>query len=175
MIPTSRQGLILRPFRLTDADALSQLANDRDIWRNVRDSFPHPYDRAAADAFLAKACGEGGALLFAIEADGALAGGAGLHFQQDVERRSVEVGYWLGRPFWGQGIATLAVSALTAHGFATKAEIHRVFAGVYAWNEASSRVLEKCGFTLEGRLRQDAFKDGEFVDRLIYGRLRSDP
>ncbi len=160
MIPTSHPALRLRPFRRSDADALCRLGDDREVWRNLRDGFPHPYDDAAADSFLDVACGEAGAGLFAIEADGVLAGGAGLHRQHDVARRGLEVGYWLGRPFWDQGIATAAVSALVAHAFASDPEIARVWAGVFAWNPASGRVLEKFGFALEGRLRDDVFKDG---------------
>ena len=67
----------------------------------------------------------------------------------DVERVSAEIGYWLGEPFWGRGIATEALVALTDHAIATHG-LTRVFAVPFAWNTASCRVLEKAGYVLEG-------------------------
>lgn len=71
----------------------------------------------------------------------------------DVHRKTAEVGYWLGEPFWGQGIATTTLGALTEYAFANF-DLARLEAAVYEWNPASARVLEKCGCVLEGRLRK---------------------
>lgn len=71
----------------------------------------------------------------------------------------------LGEAHWGRGIATAAVRAVTAHAFREHG-LRRLFAVPFAWNGASARVLEKAGYTLEGRMRQSAFKDGEVVDQL---------
>ena len=86
-------------------------------------------------------------------------------------RRTAEVGYWLGEPFWGQGIATHALQAFTEYAFATF-DLVRLQAFVKEWNPASARVLEKCGFTLEGRLRKNVTKDGKTVDQLLYALVR---
>lgn len=168
-IPGNR--LILREFRFSDADDLVRLANDRDVWRNLRDKFPHPYTLADAHGFLAHATSMGVGHLFVIEADGKFAGGCGLHLQEDVYRRTAEIGYWLGRPFWGQGLATDAVRTLTAYAF-DEYDLVRLWAGVFAWNPASCRVLEKCGYELEGRLRDAVWKDGALTDQMMYARLR---
>ena len=90
----------------------------------------------------------------------------------DGERRqSAEVGYWLGEPFWGRGIASEALRAITEYAFSTF-DVCRLEAGVYGWNPASARVLEKAGYTLEGRARQAVIKDGHLTDRLLYGLVR---
>jgi RimJ/RimL family protein N-acetyltransferase len=111
---------------------------------------------------------------FAIEAGGEAAGGIGLRLGQDVERFSAEIGYWLGEPFWGRGIATAALSATVKHAFAELGLI-RIFAIPFAGNEASLRVLEKAGFLREGVLRRSAVKEGRVLDQLLYAVTREEP
>src|SRR5689334_9587161 len=91
-----------------------------------------------------------------------------LGLQSDVERIGAEVGYWLGREFWGRGIATTALRLLTAHAFRTQPELRRLYAVPYATNAASARVLEKAGYVREGTLRQSAIKDGQVLDQWMY-------
>jgi RimJ/RimL family protein N-acetyltransferase len=105
---------------------------------------------------------------FAMAVEGLAVGGIGLHLQGDVERVSAEIGYWLGESFWGRGIATEALGAVTRYGIETY-HLTRVFALPFAHNTASCRVLEKAGYRLEGRLRRSAIKDGQIVDQLQYG------
>src|SRR5439155_1050682 len=90
---------------------------------------------------------------FAIVVDGSGVGGIAAEPGEGERRRSAEVGYWLGEPFWGRGIATEALRAVTDYAFATF-DVIRLEAGVFGWNPASARVLEKVGYTLEGRMRQ---------------------
>src|SRR5204863_9899160 len=94
-------------------------------------------------------------------------GGVGFVLRPDVERVSAEIGYWLGEPFWGRGIATDALSAVTAYAI-EQHQLTRVFAVPFAWNAASCRVLEKAGYVLEARLRRSAIKDGRMTDQLQY-------
>jgi ribosomal-protein-alanine N-acetyltransferase len=96
----------LRPWRMSDERALVQQANNRNIWRNLRDRFPHPYTAADADAWITKAEAEAPVTSHAIVVDGETVGGVGVDLGTDVRRRSAEIGYWLGEPFWGRGIAT---------------------------------------------------------------------
>jgi RimJ/RimL family protein N-acetyltransferase len=165
-------GCTLRPWRISDRDSLLRHANNRHIWRNLRDRFPHPYDEAAAAAWLGFAAGDPppeGA--WAIDVGGEAIGGLGLDRQPDVNRCGAEIGYWLAEPFWGRGIATSAVRTATAHAL-SQAELWRVFAPVFPWNSASRRVLEKAGYTLEATLRRSGVKDGIVIDELIYARTR---
>ena len=163
--------LALRPWETRDIDVLPEIANDRRIWVNVRDGFPHPYDRASAEAWVALC--EKGTMphSFAIESNGIAIGGIGLHPFDDVHRKTAELGYWLGVAHWGRGFATEAVQAIVEYGF-SHVNLERIQAGVYAWNEASSRVLLKAKFEYEGSMRRHAFKDTKFVDVLLYARLR---
>ena len=163
----------LRAWTLPEAPALAGLGQERVIWRNMRDQFPHPYQLANAEFFIGEMANKPNSdLILAVEtADGRLAGSTGVHFKTDVNRRSAEVGYWLGKEFWGRGLATEAVRALADYALATY-DLTRLYALVFAWNPASARVLEKAGFTLEARLRDAITKDGETIDGLLYARLR---
>ena len=161
----------LRPWRQGDETSLQRYANNRNVSRNLRDIFPFPYTAADAAEWIARVKDESPRLNFAIDVDGAAVGDISVHLRQDERRQSAEVGYWLGEPFWGRGIATEALRAITDYAFATFPVI-RLEAGVFGWNPGSARVLEKCGYVLEGRLRQAITKDGRVTDRLIYGLLR---
>ena len=160
---------VVRPWRQSDADALSRHANARSIWLNLRDGFPHPYTLADAESFLESAA----STYWCIEVGGEAAGGIGLSRGEDVERYSAELGYWLGEAHWGRGIVSEAVAAVTDYAFA-ELGVHRMFALPYAHNRASARVLEKSGYTLEARKRDASFKDGAFVDQLLYARVQTD-
>jgi RimJ/RimL family protein N-acetyltransferase len=81
------------------------------------------------------------------------------------------VGYWLGEKFWGRGIMTEVVTAVTDFCF-DNFPFRRISAEVFANNPASARVLEKAGFTLEGRLKNHILKDGEVLDSLLYARTK---
>ena len=161
----------VRPWRVGDEISLERYANNRNVSRNLRDIFPYPYTTADATAWIERVKDESPTLNFAIDVDGAGVGGISVMLREDIYRQSAEIGYWLGEPFWGRGIATESLRAITDHAFATF-PIIRLEAGVYSWNPASARVLEKVGYTLEGRLRQAVTKDGRVGDRLIYGLLR---
>ncbi len=161
---------IIRPFRLDDAASLAHHANDRGVWRNLRDLFPHPYTLQDAHAWLERSAREPYSA-FAIEVDGAAVGAIGFEAKADVYRHTAEIGYWLGRAYWGRGITSEAIDAFARQLFATR-DLMRLEAGVYAWNPASMRVLEKAGFEREACMRKAAFKDGQYVDVLLYARLR---
>ena len=161
----------LRLFRLEDIARLIELANNRAVWRNMMDGFPYPYTNQDAERWIAHCRAQQGKPNdLAIEVDGELAGGIGCKAFGDVLLHTREVGYWLGEPYWGRGIATAALTAWTDHLFKDP-DVHRCQAKVFGWNPASARVLEKCGYLFEGRLREAAFKDGEFADFVYYGRI----
>ncbi|MGE0537464.1 MAG: GNAT family N-acetyltransferase [Pirellulales bacterium] len=161
----------LRPWRASDRDELVVQANNRRVWRNLRDRFPHPYTRGDAERWLAFVADQTPQVNFCIDVAGKPAGGIGLDLRGDVDCRTAEIGYWLGEAYWGRGIASEAVRAMADWALATL-NLARLEAGVFGWNPGSARVLEKAGFTCEGRLRDAVFKDGELTDRLIYARLR---
>jgi RimJ/RimL family protein N-acetyltransferase len=162
----------IRPYREDDAKSLAQHANDRNVWRNMRDRFPHPYTLADARAFIAAARQRQPESFLAIDVGGAVVGGIGYTLHDDVERIAAEIGYWLGAQYWGRGIMSAAVTGFTHYVFEHQPELRRLYAVPFAWNPASGRVLEKAGYVLEGRMRQSAIKDGVVVDQLLYAVLR---
>ena len=166
---------ILRPWREGDAASIARYADNPKIAASLRDVFPWPYRRQDAVTFVASCIqNEGrGQLARAIEADGKAVGSITLTLGSDVYRRSAELGYWLGEPFWGRGIMTRAVREMCALGFAAW-DIAGIHAAPYARNAASRRVLEKAGFTLEGTLRRSVCKNGEMLDACIYALVREE-
>ena len=161
----------IRPWRLDDAESLAKHANDRKVWLGLRDLFPHPYTIDDAHELLQKKIIEQSATIFCIEINGAAVGGIGIHPGQDVHRHTATLGYWLGAEFWGRGIMTEAVAALTDFCF-ENFPLRRISAEVFANNPASARVLEKAGFTFEGRLKNHVVKDGQLLDSLLYARTK---
>lgn len=165
-------GFEIRDWRADDAASLAHHANDPRIARNLRDRFPHPYTPADAEAFLSFVAGTQPRTLFAIAVDDRAVGGIGYTLHPDVERVSAEIGYWLGTSFWGRGIMTAALAALTARAFDRHEELQRIYAVPFAWSGASIRVLEKAGYCLEGRMRHSAIKNGQVSDQLLYAIYR---
>jgi ribosomal-protein-alanine N-acetyltransferase len=162
----------LRQWAPADADALVRLADNRDIWLNLKDRFPHPYTRADADGWIAQCrAATGKPTQFAIELDGVAIGGIGIEPLSDVHRHAADIGYWIGEPYWGSGIATAALTEMTRYTFA-EFPFQRIQALVFEWNPASRRVLEKAGYALEARLTRAVMKDGRFGDGFLYARLR---
>lgn len=165
----------LRPWSLDDAEALVRIADDREIWLNLRGPFPHPVTIPTAELWLADhAEARRPRTAFAVTSNGQLAGGVDLRQREDVHHICADLTFWVGRPFWGQGIGTAAVKLATRYAFDTLG-LERVQGFVFDWNEASSRVLEHCGFKFEGRLRRYVLKDGRYGDALLYAKLRTDP
>ena len=164
------KSCLLREFRRGDEPSLVRHANNRNIWINVRDSFPYPYTPADAKAWLRLATSEGLNQVFAIDVDGFAVGAIGVKPGDDVNHLSAEIGYWLGEEFWNRGIATEAVEALTQYAFDTLGMV-RVYAAVFEWNTASMRVLEKAGFVKEGVQKKSAIKDRQIIDQIVYARI----
>lgn len=163
------QHSVLRPWRIGDEASLEQHANNRNVWINVRDHFPHPYTRGDALRWVQHASMNLTATVFAITVEGAAVGSIGLVAKDDVYRKSMEIGYWLGEEFWGRGIVTEAVGAVSEYAF-LQFDIVRLYADVFEWNTASTRVLEKNGYQFEARLRRAVIKDGVIADALIYAK-----
>lgn len=163
---------ILRPLHPDDAASLAAFGDNRNIWINVSDYFPHPYTLEDARHFIAHRLeNEGPADTFAISVQDLAVGVIDVRIGKDVHRRTATAGYWLAEPYWGRGIATEALTLITPYAF-QHFVIDRIEANVFAWNPASARALEKAGYTFEARLRNACFKDGKVTDDLVYSVLR---
>ena len=161
---------MLRPWVPADKPSLVANANNRSVWRNLADGFPHPYTEADADAWLRVAGSPGKNLVFAIERDGLAVGGIGARAGEGIFSRTAHFGYWLGEAHWGCGIATAAGLAMLER-LELDARFVRLEAPVFEWNPASMRVLEKLGFEREAVLRKSVTKDGQLIDSVLYARL----
>lgn len=162
----------LRPWSPNDLNNLVKHANNYKIAKNMMDRFPHPYTIENGRQFIEFATSGNPIHLFAIDINGEAVGGVGIHPQEDVSRKNAELGYWLAEPFWGRGIITRAIPPMVDFAFKTF-DITRVFARPFGTNLASQRVLEKCGFKLEGRFEKTIFKNGEYLDELFYAVRRN--
>lgn len=164
--------LVLRSWRPDDAPLMAPLADNYQIWRFVRDRFPHPYTLADAEAYIAEASAATPECWFAITLDDRPIGSIGLIPKTDINRICAEFGYWLGEPYWGHGYASEAARGFADWAFANR-DFHRLEGIVFTHHPASARVLEKAGFTLESIQRQAAIKEGVIRDEWVYVRLRA--
>lgn len=141
--------LTLRRPRMADATELAALANDWDVAGNLS-RMPHPYGRSDAEDFIPKARENvrPDVTFFVTNRDtGILMGCCSLWTR--ASDREFEIGYWFGRPFWGQGFATEAAHRLIDHAFGTVG-IDRLWVSCRVTNERSRRVIRNCGFQPDG-------------------------
>jgi RimJ/RimL family protein N-acetyltransferase len=162
---------VVRDWQWSDKASLMRFANNRKVWRNLNDIFPHPYTEADADQWLALQASTPKRTVWAIEVEGQAAGGVGVTLREGMLRRSADFGYWLGEPYWGRGIMTEVVQAVAPEAMRAF-DLVRLESWVFEWNPASMRVLEKCGFVREGVMRASAIKDGQLIDRAMYALVR---
>jgi len=163
----------LRELRPADAPSIQRHADDEAVWRNLFEGFPRPYTRAHADAWCSGGA-RGMGMVWAIERRGEAIGCIGLRPDAGWLRCNAEVGYWIGRVYWGRGITSEALGLLTQWAWRALPELTRLYAPIYANNEASQRVAEHCGYTLEARMPKSAIKAGLVIDRVQYAIYRPD-
>ena len=161
------EEIVLRPWRNEDAAALTAIANNKKIWLNVRDRFPHPYKLPDALDWIRHALEQKPTENMAIIYNGKLAGSVGVIVQEDVYRKSIEIGYFIGEPFWGMGVATKAVSIWLDY-VKNHFDVVRIFATVFENNEASKKVLQKNGFHLESKRQKSVVKNNVVMDDEVW-------
>lgn len=164
------KNIMLRPFKIEDAKRISELCNNKKLQDTLRDSVPYPYTISDAKNFIDCCKLDNPTTNFAIECNGSLVGSIGLTIQSDVHRLNAELGYWVGEPFWGKGIATEAVKLMVEYAF-THLNLVRLEAGVFDFNKASQKVFEKCGFKLEAIFEKSAIKNYRVYDAFRYGLI----
>jgi len=160
----------LRNFNKEDAKKMAVLADNYKISRNLRDGFPNPYTIENAEDFIRKFIFQNPLTVFAIEYKNEYVGNIGLSMGVDVYRKSAELGYFIGEPYWNLGITTTAINLITEYGF-QKLNLIRIYSGVFDFNLASQRVLEKCNFTREGIMKKAVFKSNKICDEYRYAKI----
>jgi len=167
--------LCLRPFSLSDAATVQQLAGDKRISATTL-NLPYPYpDGLAADWIHSHVenfhLQRSLVLAICLRSDGQLAGAIGLTLKRELD--NAELGYWLGVKFWNNGYATEAAYAIVNYGFA-HLKLHKIFAHYFAGNDSSGRVMQKIGMKHEGYMREHVKHHGLYINLQLYGLLYQD-
>ncbi len=160
----------LKRWTLDYAEQIAISANNKKIADNLRNSFPHPYTKADAKEFI-KYCietGEEKELNRAIVIDGLPIGSLSITIGSDIFCKNAELGYWLAEEYWGKGIMTKAIKAICKLTF-EKYDISKIYALPFSYNKGSCKTLERNGFSSEGILKNAVYKNGQFIDCIIYG------
>ena len=165
------ENISLRAWATSDIDNLLKYASNPKIAKNMTNAFPHPYTQEAGEAFIAMANSKKPVSIFALCLNNEAIGGIGVHPQQDIHEKCAELGYWLAEPFWGKGITSKAVLKMIDFAF-LNFDIVRLYARPFSSNIGSQKVLEKCGFKLEARLKKSIYKNGVYLDEMIYSIVK---
>jgi ribosomal-protein-alanine N-acetyltransferase len=167
----------LSELRPSDKTACLEHLSNKEIYdRTLR--IPFPYTEADFETWLVivdKTTNQHGQPVhWAIrnEAD-SMIGAIGFEGVDIGKSHRAEVGYWLAKPYWGQGIMTDVLRRACNHAFGAWGLV-KISAHVFSFNPASARVLEKCGFEREGYLKKHHLKDGQYIDAWLYGLLRDE-
>lgn len=162
----------LRPLQKSDNQAIAVLINNKKILDMLMDRIPFPYTLADADFFIDLKQEESPRSTFAIvDASDSIIGVISLELKSDIYRYQAEVGYWIGEPHWGKGVATNAIRLITDYGF-NELGLMRIVACVFEGNTASMHVLRKNGYEQEAILKKSVFKHGEFLDKYLFTKLK---
>ena len=162
-----RDGVQIRPWKSEDAGMLATICNNKKIWLNVRDRFPYPYTVGNAIEWITFTLSQKPIQNMAITLNGKIVGSIGVTPKDDVYRKSIEVGYFVGEDYWGNGIASAAVSLIIAY-IKNHFDVIRIYAEVFDHNAASMKVLEKNGFHLEGIREKSVIKNNVVMDDHIW-------
>jgi RimJ/RimL family protein N-acetyltransferase len=164
----------LRELQLSDAASLAENANNINIWNNVRDALPYPYSEEDGKQFIETKLEKTKTTVdFAIVVEGKVIGGISIIPQNDVERVSAEIGYWIGEKYWNKGIMSSAIKQMVTYAFTNLPQLRKIFAKPFDYNIASQKVLQKAGFELEAILKQAAIKNEKIIDIHYYSLLKS--
>lgn len=163
-------NLQLRVWQKNDAQQLATIANNKNIWNNVLDSFPSPYTVMDALQWINRESTAQPITKFAIDYNGIVVGGIGMIANEDVYKNTIELGYFVGETYWGKGIATQAINQIVQH-ICQNPVVTRIVARVYAHNKASMKALQKAGFFLEGVQQKAAIKNNVVVDVYVWVKL----
>lgn len=172
MKPLNAERIVLRTFKEEDAARIQELANNKEVASII--GLPHPYELAHAKEWIDIQPGlieEGTEYPLAIYSKDYEAIIGTICIRVDKKNNQGELGYWMGRPYWGHGFATEAVKRMIDFGFSDLG-LNKVWAAAITRNEGSMKVLKKAGMKQEGILRENRYVSGTYEDAAVYGVLR---
>ncbi len=164
----------IRKWSIGDAADLAEALNNKSIQNNLRDGLPYPYTESDAKNYINAMLNsdENSTFPFAITLNSKVIGSIGVFRKDNIHSRTAEIGYYIAEPFWGKGLGTSAVMQACKYIF-DNTDIIRIFAEPFSYNNASCRILEKCGFEYEGTLRSNAVKNGKVLDMKLYSLIKA--
>ncbi len=160
----------LRKLEESDLESIVKYANNKAISDNLTNAFPYPYTESDGKKFIEKVRGDNPTKVFAIVIDGEACGCIGIFPQQDVHKKSAEIGYWLAEKHWGKRVMTQAIKKIIKYGFETW-DVVKIYAKPFSYNIASQKALTKSGMKLEAKLKNAIYKNGQLHDEYIYSIL----
>lgn len=162
-----------REYSLEYAADLSVIRNTAAVLDNGYDKTPNPFTKKDAVVFINEQADKNPARRFLIFQDNRLAGEIGITIKEDVFRLNAEIGYFIAEAFWGRGLATAAIKKMTDYAF-ENFNVIRIVAGVFEFNKASMRALEKNGYFLESIRRNAVIKNGQIIDDYIWVKFKDE-
>lgn len=174
MLKFETERLKLQPFHSDDASRISELANDKELSRIL--GLPHPYELEVAEEWIdshPEQIKEGieYPLTIVLKDIKRLIGTITLRI--DKKNNKGELGYWIGKEYWGNGFATEAVTEVIDFGF-NQLHLNKIWASAISTNRASTSVLEKVGLQKEGTLRKSRLLNEKYEDIDVYGLLQEE-
>lgn len=162
----------LRALERTDIPRMVKWLNDPEVKRYLRMYWP--ISQAEEEIWFERQLGNPNSRIFAIETeDGTHIGNISLD-EIDWKNRKATMGIIIGeRSYWDQGYGTDAVKTLLSFAF-NELNLNRIELSVYDFNPRAIRCYEKCGFVIEGRLRESIFRNGRYHDEIKMAILREE-
>lgn len=167
--------IFLREFPFEDAFQIETFASDIEVAKSTL-TIPHPYPKESAKEFIRfalDASKRGNLFIYAIveKTTNLLIGVINLKIYPPYNRG--ELGYWIGKKYWGHGYGTETAICLLQYGFEV-INLHKIFAQAFSSNVGSYRIMQKIGLQYEGTLKEHVCRDGIYHDLEVYGLLQKD-
>ena len=167
-------NITFKDWAISDAEKLASIGDNCNIFNNMSDGFPNPYTVDKAVIYINNVHKNSNACTRAIILNDSIIGNISVFYMDDIYKGNGRLAYFLEEKYWGKGIMTLAISMFCEYVFSSNKDIQRIFEDPFESNIGSRRVLEKCGFKLEGILRKNVIKNGIRQNSYLYSLLRDE-
>ena len=167
-------NITFKDWAISDAEKLASIGDNCNIFNNMSDGFPNPYTVDKAVIYINNVHKNSNACTRAIILNDSIIGNISVFYMDDIYKGNGRLAYFLEEKYWGKGIMTLAISMFCEYVFSSNKDIQRIFADPFESNIGSRKVLEKCGFKLEGVLRKNVIKNSIRQNSYLYSLLRDE-
>ncbi|PJI07886.1 MULTISPECIES: GNAT family N-acetyltransferase [Clostridium] len=162
------EKVCLRAYKEEDIELATKFMNNEELQKFLNPRVPFPMSKLGEEEWIkAQKANENGQFNFAIEdiKTEKYIGGCGIN-ELNWLVRTAEVGIWVSKEYWGKGYGTDAMRVLLKFIFQNM-NINKVKLSVFSFNERAIKSYKKCGFKVEGTLKDEIFKDGKYYDEIL--------